>query len=250
MWATNNNHNTLVKALLEHGASASTKSAKGRTVFDFVNTENQKIVEILATNPRDSISSTSSFGFARTGGSSSSSSSHADNDFYYQSTVDGFNDFMAEEADRHVKLMESAVTMGDFDIGDLANDVNDLSLDNIDEDDDFDDPNGLANLCSNFEWDKCLPDQMFVFSADDLEYILDTIITNIQLPLKSRQELCVPANVLFLSARFAHYFSSDELLREVMDGALFRMSKIVKVSQLTIRFLYYAYIKGSLTKLM
>ncbi|KAG2172857.1 hypothetical protein INT43_000207 [Umbelopsis isabellina] len=228
MWATNNNHNTLVKALLEHGASASTKSAKGRTVFDFVNTENQKIVEILATNPRDSISSTSSLGIARTGGSSSSSSSHADNDFYYQSTVEGFNDFMAEEADRHIKLMESAVNMGDFDIGDLSNDVNDLSLDNIDEGDDFDDPNGLANMCSNFEWDKCLPDQMFVFSADDLDYILDTIITNIQLPLKSRQELCVPANVLFLSARFAHYFSSDELLREVMDGALSRMSKIVK----------------------
>lgn len=230
MWATNNNHNTLVKALLEHGASASTKSAKGRTVFDFVHTDNQKIAEILATNPRDSISSTSSFGFARTGGSSSSSSSHADNDFYYQSTVEGFDTFMAEEADRHLKLMESALNMGDFDIGDLSYDVNDLSLDNINEDDDDDDPNGPINMCTEFEWDKCLPDQMFVFSSDDLEYILDTIINNIQLPLKSRQELCVPANVLFLSARFAHYFSSDELLREVMDGALSRMSKVVKAN--------------------
>src|ERR1700691_4351027 len=102
MWATNNNHEALVKVLLEHGASSSQKSSKGRTVFDFVHTDNSKIVDILTHNPRDSISSTSSFGVPGTTGSSSSGSSHlGDNDFYFNSTSEDLDNFMAQEAERH-----------------------------------------------------------------------------------------------------------------------------------------------------
>lgn len=64
MWATTNNHEGLVKVLLEYGASAQTRSSRGRTVFDFVNNDNHKIGEILATNPRDSVSSRPAFSVA------------------------------------------------------------------------------------------------------------------------------------------------------------------------------------------
>ncbi|KAI7878498.1 hypothetical protein K492DRAFT_132656 [Lichtheimia hyalospora FSU 10163] len=158
MWATNNNQEGIVKLLLENGASSNTRSAKGRTVFDFLNTDNQKIVEILATNPRDSMSSTSSI-----------------------------MDYEHNE----------------------------------------------------FQWDRCLPDQMFVFGADNLQYILDTVITNIQLPVQSRQEICVPSNVIFLSARFAHYFSSDDLLQEVMAGAIERISKTIKANARNVHILSF-----------
>ncbi|KAI8391245.1 uncharacterized protein BYT42DRAFT_610492 [Radiomyces spectabilis] len=212
MWATSNNHNDLVKILLEHGASAQTKSAKGRTVFDFVNTDNQKIVDILAVNPRDSVSSTSSILGRTTVGSVSSTSSTADDcDFYYQSTVEAFDSFMAEETERRQKLLESA--MGP------------LTFDDDDDDDDKDDD---FQQDTEFCWDKCMPDQMFVFSADDLNHILDTVINNVQLPVASRQEICIPANVIFLSARFAHYFSTSDLLSECLDGALSRMRKLIK----------------------
>ncbi|KAI9316184.1 hypothetical protein BX666DRAFT_214314 [Dichotomocladium elegans] len=236
MWATNNNHDALVKVLLENGASSHTKSAKGRTVFDFVNTENQKIVEILATNPRDSLSSTSST-LGRTVGSLSSSSSNAgDYDFYYHSTTEGYDNFMAEEADRRKKLLETAMALAgghcysmsdaEYDDADghdhIGDDDDDDNDDNDDDDDEIDEDN------NEFYWDKCLPDQMFVFSADNLPYILNTVITEIQLPVRSRQEMCVPANVVFLSARFAHYFSSNELLQEVMEGAIGRISAEIK----------------------
>lgn len=224
MWATNNSHEALVKILLDQGASSQTKSAKGRTVFDFINTDNQKIIDILATNPRDSVSSTSSLFCRTTSSVSSSSSSAADNDFYYQSTVEGFDHFMSEEAELRKKLFESTMALIDQEDDEYEHDGDN----NTDQDDDEDQDELDEN---EFHWDKCSPDQMFVFSSDDLNYILDTIITHIQLPLANQEDICVPSNVIFLSARFAHYFSSAELLEQVLEGALSRISKAVKVIQ-------------------
>lgn len=222
MWATNNSHEALVKVLLDNGASSQTKSAKGRTVYDFVNTENQKIVDILATNPRDSISSTSSLFFRTSSSISSSTSSAGDNDFYYQSTVEGYQQFVAEEAELRQKLFEQ--TMAAFeDMENTATDDEQDSDEDNEQDDSFDE--------NEFHWDKCSPDQMFVFNSDDLDYILDTIITNIQLPLSNQHDIYVPANVIFLSARFAHYFSTPELLEQVLDGALKKIRKTIKVIQ-------------------
>ncbi|KAI7877820.1 hypothetical protein K492DRAFT_212796 [Lichtheimia hyalospora FSU 10163] len=226
MWATTNKHESIVKVLMDHGASAQTRSAKGRTVFDFVQSSNsnEKIAEILATNPRDSLSSSMSC----------TSSSAGDCDFYYQSTVEGYDSFMAEEAERRQKLLETAMALvgGDSTLIDNTHDdddtdaENDLYDNNLDDDDQEDDDQD--DLTTEFYWDKCMPDQMFVFGGDDLTHILDTMITNIRLPMETQQEICVPANVVFLSARFAHYFSSSELLDEVLEGALSRMSQIAK----------------------
>ncbi|KAI9312000.1 hypothetical protein BX666DRAFT_1866827 [Dichotomocladium elegans] len=219
MWATTNKHESIVKILVDHGASAQTRSAKGRTVFDFVNSNNSsgKIAEILAANPRDSLSSAASV---------------AECDFYYQSTLEGYDSFMVEEEERRQKLLETAMALvGDNswlpDDDDRSNGpVNDYKGNFQYDDDDDDDP--MKSLSTEFHWDKCLPDQMFVFAADDLPYILDTMITNIKFPVETQQEICVPANVVFLSARFAHYFSSVELAEQVLEGALERISKVTK----------------------
>ncbi|KAI9489635.1 hypothetical protein BDB00DRAFT_842351 [Zychaea mexicana] len=246
MWATNNSHEAIVKVLLESGASSHTKSAKGRTVFDFVNTDNQKIVEILATNPRDSISSTSSIMGRNAGSLSSSSSNAGDYDFYYQSTLEGYDNFMAEEADRRRKLLETAMALagGNVDDTNVDNDDDDQDFDNNEDngdygDDDDDQDDDDDDMTHEFHWDKCLPDQMFVFGADNLQYILDAIITNIQLPVRTHQEICVPANVIFLSARFAHYFSSDELLQEVLEGAMSRIGNEIKTNARNVHVLAF-----------
>ncbi|CEP15085.1 hypothetical protein [Parasitella parasitica] len=227
MWATNNSHEALVKILLEHGASPQTKSAKGRTVFNFINTDNQKIIDILATNPRDSVSSTSSL-FCRTSSVSSSTSS-TENDFYYQSTVEGFNNFMSEEAELRQRLFESTMQL-DFDDSDSTYQN---SADDSEEDENaqFDE--------TQFQWDRCSPDQMFVFNSDDLDYILDTVITHIELPLANQRDICVATNIIFLSARFAHYFSSSELLELVLEGALSRIRKAIKTNALNIHVLAF-----------
>ncbi|KAI8331501.1 hypothetical protein BC941DRAFT_403529 [Chlamydoabsidia padenii] len=251
MWATNNNHDHIVKILLEHGASSQTKSSKGRTVFDFVNADNQKIVDILATNPRDSLSSTSSL-FGRhlsTQFSSSSTSSlsvssstktNDDYDFYYQPTMEGYDAFTTEEAiDRRRKLLlESTLALGTMTTEDGDNTT----------DDDNDNDSDFGDINNDFQWDRCLPDQMFVFGADDLSYILDTVITNIQLPLRSQHEICIPANVIFLSARFAHYFSTEELLNQVLDGSLQRIIGIIKTNIENIHIL--AFWMTNLTQLL
>ncbi|OBZ87085.1 Dilute domain-containing protein C25B8.08 [Choanephora cucurbitarum] len=229
MWATNNSHESLVKILLDHGASAQTRSAKGRTVFDFVNTENQKMVDILATNPRDSVSSTSSILY-KTSSSISSFSSAGDHDFYYHSTPDGYDQFMSEEAELRKKLFEStmALTLNTIDSNETQTDEDDDHAQGGSVRDQEDEDTESLFEENVFHWDRCSPDQMFVFNSDNLDHILDTAITQIQLPLTDQNDIHVPSNIIFLCARFAHYFSTPDLLEQVLEGALSRISSIVK----------------------
>lgn len=232
MWATTNNHENLVKLLLENGASAQTKSAKGRTVFDFVKNDSQKIADILY-NPRDSISSTSSIMGFNADNRSSTSSNAGDCDRYYQySTEENYENFLSHDNERRPKLIEEFLNYendddNDNDDDDEEEEENDQYGD--DDDDDYEEDEEEDKEIE-FNWDRCMPDQMFVFAADDLPYILDTVITNLTLPVRNVQEIFLPANVVFLSARFAHYFSSSELAEDVMEGALFRISNNIKVS--------------------
>ncbi|KAI8642030.1 hypothetical protein BD408DRAFT_443855 [Parasitella parasitica] len=226
MWASTNNNENLVKLLLENGASAQTKSAKGRTVFDFVKNDSQKIADILY-NPRDSISSTSSIMGYNADNRSSTSSNAGDGDRYYQySTEENYESFLSHDNECRPKLIEEFL--------------------NYDQDEDSDDDYGESQDDDEeqdkeieFNWDRCMPDQMFVFAADDLRYILDTVITNLSLPVRNVQEIFLPANVVFLSARFAHYFSSAELAEDVMEGALSRISNNIKNNTQNVHVLSY-----------
>ncbi|BGP13126.1 hypothetical protein JCM10213v2_001045 [Rhodosporidiobolus nylandii] len=77
-----------------------------------------------------------------------------------------------------------------------------------------------------FQWDRCLPDQMLVFALTDLPTLFDVIITTIK-PVRERRYRVIPANVLFLCARFAHYFGNEELLEELMIGAMERVEAAI-----------------------
>ncbi|RCH93076.1 hypothetical protein CU098_007818 [Rhizopus stolonifer] len=234
MWATTNNHEKIVKLLLENGASAQTKSAKGRTVFDFVKNDAKQMADILVsnTNPRDSISSLTSSILGST--SSSTSSNAGDGDRYYQySTEENYEHFMTQDQQTRPKLIEEFLmqTYNQLDDDDNTEDEHE------DQDDDDDDNDNDKDI--EFNWERCMPDQMFVFAADDLPYILDTVITKLTLPVRNVQEIFLPANVVFLSARFAHYFSSAELAEEVMEGALERISANIKNNTQNVHTLSY-----------
>lgn len=82
-----------------------------------------------------------------------------------------------------------------------------------------------------FSWDQCLPDQMFVFAQQEVDHILNVAISNLKLPIKSRSEIYVPANIIFLCARFAHYFTSRELVHELLSKAVQKMDAVVKVNR-------------------
>ena len=71
---------------------------------------------------------------------------------------------------------------------------------------------------------------MFVFQEHELDRILDIIITNMT-PQRSPTQKPVPANMIFLSARYAHYHSSAELLERLLLSAMDRINDVVERCQ-------------------
>lgn len=81
-----------------------------------------------------------------------------------------------------------------------------------------------------FDWSRCLHDQMFVFQESELDRILDIIVTKMT-PQRSPSQKPVPANMIFLSARYAHYHSSRELLERLLVTAMDRINDVVERCQ-------------------
>lgn len=71
---------------------------------------------------------------------------------------------------------------------------------------------------------------MFVFQDNELDKILDIVITNMT-PQRSPSQKPVPANLLFLSARYAHYHASPELLGTLLMSATDRINAVVEKHQ-------------------
>lgn len=81
-----------------------------------------------------------------------------------------------------------------------------------------------------FDWTRCLHDQMFVFQESELSRILDIIITNMT-PQRSPSQKPVPANMIFLSARYAHYHASHDLLAKLLVSAMDKINDVVETHQ-------------------
>ena len=71
---------------------------------------------------------------------------------------------------------------------------------------------------------------MFVFQEHELDRILDIIITKMT-PQRSPSQKPVPANMIFLSARYAHYHSSADLLARLLVTAMDRINEVVEKFQ-------------------
>ncbi|KAI8351635.1 hypothetical protein B0O80DRAFT_455587 [Mortierella sp. GBAus27b] len=207
VWATNNKHENIVRLLLEQGASTSSQTTRGHTIVDFLRhdpVDTTKIVQVFQEpGRRDSVSSNGSCSLFRT------TLSSLGDDLFYQSGIEGFEEIMAENERRYRMAMDNASA---YEV-----DMNDLSLAEQPQLDDE----------GEFDWERCLPDQMFVFSSQDIKHIINIAITNME-PERSRTYRPIPAYVLFLAARFAHYFSSSELLEDLLDAAISAIHSVTK----------------------
>ncbi|EED19049.1 DIL and Ankyrin domain protein [Talaromyces stipitatus ATCC 10500] len=200
MWAMTNRHKTIAKVLLDHGASPDIKSSSGGTALDFLQ-PGTDISQYLHDN---------GYNIGPVG---------IEDDFYDSGFSHGrFEEEMAQnEMRRRMMMEESALN--------LEVDLSSLGLDEkIEEPDDFEDDQ------QEFVWDRCLNDQMFVFQDNELEKILDIIITNMT-PQRSPSQKPVPANLLFLSARYAHYHASPELLAQLLMSATDKINDVVERHQ-------------------
>lgn len=202
MWAMTNRHKTIAKILLDHNASPDIKSSSGGTAFDFAQ-PGSEISEYLHEN-----------GYSFGPGA-------IEDDFYDAGMAHGrFEEEIAEnEMKRRMMMEESAIN--------LEVDLSSLGLDEkYEQSDEYD----LEEEQQEFVWDRCLNDQMFVFQDHELERILDIIITNMT-PQRSPSQKPVPANLLFLSARYAHYHASPELLAELLTSAAEKINDVVERHQ-------------------
>ncbi|KAI9696071.1 MAG: hypothetical protein M1836_005902 [Candelina mexicana] len=199
MWAMTNRHKNIAKMLLDHGASPEVKSSSGRTAFDFV-APNSEISDYLHE---------SGYNIGNVG---------VGDDFYDNGlSQERFEEEMAENEMKRRMMMESAMN--------LEVDLSSLGLDEPPET-----PEELEEEGQEFLWDRCLNDQMFVFQESELSRILDIIITNMT-PQRSASQKPVPANILFLSARYAHYHSSPELLATLLVMAMDKINDVVERHQ-------------------
>lgn len=199
MWAMTNRHKGIVKLLLDHGASTDVKSSGGRTAFDFVE-PNSELSDYLHE---------SGYAIGNAGVS---------DDFYSSGfSQDRFEQEMQENDMKRRMMMESAFNL-EVDIGNLGLDEQSESPEEPEEE------------AQEFVWDRCLNDQMFVFQESELERILDIVITNMT-PQRSPSQKPVPANILFLSARYAHYHAHPELLETLLVSAMNKINDVVEKHQ-------------------
>ena len=194
MWAMTNRHKDIAKTLLDHGASTDVKSSSGRTALDFV-PPNSEMSDFL----QDSGYSIGNAGVT--------------DDFYNSGfSQDRFEEELAESEMRRRMMMESAINL-EVDLGNLGLDEQPESPDDVEE-------------AQNFVWDRCLNDQMFVFMENDIERILDVVVTSMT-PQRSASQKPVPANLVFLGARYAHYHANKELLTEWLVAAQEKIYAVV-----------------------
>ena len=177
MWATTNGHDQIVQLLLDYSASSDTKSKSGRTIFDLVDVDNEKMISILSPTTRKNP---------------------------YWKNIDTTTN-LPKPSDKSSVSQQLKSCEASF------------------------------RSVHKFSWDQCLPDQMFVFAEQDIDHILDVAISDLKLPMKWRSEIYVPANIIFLCSRFAHYYTCRELVHQLLSKAVQRIETVVKVRNLWIK---------------
>ncbi|KAF4961894.1 hypothetical protein FSARC_9992 [Fusarium sarcochroum] len=198
MWAMTNRHKGIAKLLLDNNASSDQKTSSGRTAFDFVPPDSE--MSFYLHDNGYNIGSAGTDDFYRPGFSQ-----------------DKFEEEMAENEMRRRLMMESARDL-EVDLGNVGMDDQPEPVDEFEEEQ------------QEFDWNRCLHDQMFVFQEHELERILDIVITNMT-PQRSPTQKPVPANMIFLSARYAHYHSSPELLERLLVSAMDYINDVVERCQ-------------------
>lgn len=202
MWAMTNRHKAIAKILLDHGANPDIKSSSGGTAYDFVQ-PGSEFSQYLHEN-----------GYHLRG------AGQLGDDFYDSGGFgqDRFEEELAEnELKRRMLMKESAANL-EVDLSTLGFDESpEAPFEPDDEEEEF-------------VWERCVGDQMFVFQDGELDHILELVITNMT-PQRSPSQKPVPANLVFLMARYAHYHMTGCLLEELLSTAMDRINDVVERHQ-------------------
>lgn len=210
MWAINNHHAQIVRALLENGnASLDTQTSSGKSALAFVSpgSEISKYLENAGyIEPKEEA------------------------DFYR--AVQDPEDI---EADLEMQMASAAAVTLDVSLSHLTLEDTFVKNEPVDEDT-GDDYNFYDH--EEFVWDKCLPQQMFAFRESEIPQILDVAISDMK-PQRTKSQKPIPANMLFLAIRYAHYYATSETLENLLDPAIMRMGTVIRKHKNDISFLAF-----------
>lgn len=210
MWATTNSQPQIVRLLLDNGASPDVKTGAGRTALDFLgNDDSNREIE----------------GYLRRQSNGNDIGSVGVGEDWYDRGGFGadMEEQFAESERKRRMMMESAFN--------LEVDLSSLGLDEPPEvPNTFDIANWQETASDedmpSFVWERCLPDQMFVYTESDLPALLDVVITKM-LPQRSTAQKPIPANFIFLAARYAHYYQNADMLNGLFEEVIARIEKVV-----------------------
>lgn len=258
MWAINSYQTEIVQKLLSQGAKKTLQTRHGRSIFSYPTSDPVK--ELLGTPPitkPTQIITTEKITTHTPENSRRRSNGNSEIEHFYQTSVGGYSHFVknapspaASDPRRKSAPVPNPLSPPDF--SQLTKAITTPQQEQRNKEsalytltaaaaDDFMDEEDMKRWetsiksSNTFSWNQCLPDQMFVFSQEDLNFIVEQAltVTDIKSLMNKTQlsnELWQPANIIFLSARFAYYCSSRELLNLLLRTAAGKLSKIIKVS--------------------
>ncbi|KAI8047501.1 hypothetical protein BDF21DRAFT_393382 [Thamnidium elegans] len=257
MWAINSYQTEIVQKLLSRGAKKTLQTRRGRSIYSYPTSDTVK--ELLGTPPLTKptqIISTEKTQVDPTDENSrrkSNDNSAGNIEHFYQTSVDGYSHFLKNSRSAAVdprrksapiasplsppdfSQLTKAITTPQQEQRNKENALNTLiaAEDTMEEEEDMKRWETSIKSSNTFSWNQCLPDQMFVFSQEDLSFIVEQAltVTDIKSLMNKTQlsnELWQPANIIFLSTRFAYYCSSRELLNLLLRTVAAKLSKIIK----------------------
>lgn len=256
MWAIHSDQIEIVSKLLSKGANKTLKTESGKTVYSFPTTLAVKNIlgtpPIVQTKKKEKVNNKKSTSPVVAAG--------GEVDYFYQTSVDGYSHFLVNHTPTTIDPRKKSAPatnnngtrqLSPPDFSQLTKFIttpqqhqrNKESLNTVstnetitkeEEEEDIKRWETSIKSSNTFLWDQCLPDQMFVFSQEDLGFILDQALTTTEIKSlmnKSQlsNELWQPANIIFLSTRFAYYCSSRELLNLLLKTVAIKLAKIIKV---------------------
>lgn len=207
VWASNNNHTSIAKILMDHGANKVAVTKMGRNASDFCTDDTLKESLSQEGSHVDGINGEE---IGTIGGSGT-----AGGDWYGAGSGLDFEETLREQEQARRLALEAGMNL-EVDLGALS-----LEPELAVEED-----NSQQDEEPAFVWDHCLPSQMFVFSEASIPEIIRAAIQDYP-PQRNPSQKPVPANLLFLSSRFAQYYSTPKILDMLLDQSLLAIEKTV-----------------------
>ncbi|KAI8804160.1 hypothetical protein BJ742DRAFT_776460 [Cladochytrium replicatum] len=200
MWAVSVGNADIARLLVDGGAKKDVKSNTGRTIKNLVNRSapNAEISQILDYEPASADKESSSSWWDN---ASSSDESPADSEPNY-----------SRSPSRAVTIIRP---------GSSQSFVSDFSKLSVDELGLFDEEEGFE-----FDWDNCQLDQMFVF--DDVDHIVSVAVHELRPTNTITLQKPIAAAIIFLCARYAHYFNSSDLLDSLLTKSHEQIVKLIQ----------------------